>query len=103
LTVNGLKRIMGEFPQALDVVKPLCVRLRKILFPLDHDESMMIGTPAGDTDQLYIPIIAAFDEAISKLSPMMVRAVDHLVDCLSLHIRRCIVATQATMADARTG
>ncbi|KAI0904635.1 serine/threonine-protein kinase Sgk2 [Ustulina deusta] len=67
MTVNSLERIMGEFPEALDVVKPLCLRIRKILFPLDKDERMSFGTPAGDPDQLYRPMIAAYDEAISKL------------------------------------
>jgi hypothetical protein len=67
MAVSGLERIMGEFPQALDVVKPLCVRMRNILFPFDQDTRMIIGTPAGDPDQLYKPIIAAFDDAISEL------------------------------------
>ena len=67
MTVDGLELIMGEFPVSLDVVKPLCLRIRKILFPLDQDERMSFGTPAGDPDQLYSPIIAAYDEAISKL------------------------------------
>ncbi|TGJ83761.1 hypothetical protein E0Z10_g5007 [Xylaria hypoxylon] len=67
MTVNSLERIMGEFPGALDVVKPLCLRIRKILFPLDKDERMSFGTPAGDPDQLYRPMIAAYDETISKL------------------------------------
>jgi hypothetical protein len=67
MTVDGLEGIMGEFPKALDVVKPLCLRIRKILFPLDQDERMSFGTPAGDPDQLYRPIITAYNEAISKL------------------------------------
>ncbi|KAG6282977.1 hypothetical protein E4U09_000446 [Claviceps aff. purpurea] len=67
MTVNSLERIMGEFPEALDVVKPLCLKIRKILFPLDKDERMIFGTPDEDPDQLYRPIIAAYDEAISKL------------------------------------
>jgi hypothetical protein len=66
MTVNSLERIMGEFPEAMDIVKPLCPRIRKILFPLDTDERMSFGTPSGDPDQLYSPIIAAFNEAINK-------------------------------------
>ncbi|KJZ69215.1 hypothetical protein HIM_11394 [Hirsutella minnesotensis 3608] len=65
MTVNGLERIMSEFPEALDVVKPLCLRIRKLLFPLDKDERMSFGTPAGDPGQLYKPIIAAYDEIIN--------------------------------------
>ncbi|PNY25062.1 Uncharacterized protein TCAP_05005 [Tolypocladium capitatum] len=35
VTVNRLEEgIIGEFPEALDVVKPLRPRIRKILFPL---------------------------------------------------------------------
>ncbi|KYK62108.1 serine/threonine-protein kinase Sgk2 [Drechmeria coniospora] len=64
MTVDGLEEIMGEFADALDAVKPLCLRIRKILFPLDKDERMSFGTPAGDPNQLYEHIIAAFDEAI---------------------------------------
>ncbi|KAI9147408.1 serine/threonine-protein kinase Sgk2 [Paramyrothecium foliicola] len=67
MTVNSLERIMGEFPLAMDVVKPLCLKIRKILFPLDKDERMSFGTPDGDPGQLYSPIIAALDEAISQL------------------------------------
>ncbi|GAB0135297.1 hypothetical protein EsDP_00003640 [Epichloe bromicola] len=67
MTVNGLERIMGEFPKSLDIVKPLCLRIRKILFPLDKDDRMNLGTPAGDPNQLYKPIIAAYDEVISNL------------------------------------
>ncbi|KJZ68955.1 hypothetical protein HIM_11652 [Hirsutella minnesotensis 3608] len=64
MTVNRLEEIMGEFPQELDVVKPLCLRIRKILFPLDKEERMNFGTPAGDPNQLYRPILAAYDEII---------------------------------------
>ncbi|ODA82744.1 hypothetical protein RJ55_01253 [Drechmeria coniospora] len=67
MTVDGLEEIMAEFPDALDAVKPLCLRIRKILFPLDKDERMSFGTPAGDPNQLYRPIIAAYDEAIGDL------------------------------------
>ncbi|KAG5972063.1 hypothetical protein E4U56_006427 [Claviceps arundinis] len=65
MTVNSLERIMEEFPEALDVVKPLCFGLRTILF--GDTARLVLGTPAGDPDQLYRPIIAAYDEAISKL------------------------------------
>ncbi|KJZ68352.1 hypothetical protein HIM_12261 [Hirsutella minnesotensis 3608] len=67
MTVNSMEDIMGEFPEALDVVKPLCLRIRKILFPLDREERMNFGTPAGEPDQLYKPIITAYDESISDI------------------------------------
>jgi hypothetical protein len=67
MTVNGMDDIVGEFPEALEAVKPLCLKIRKILFPLDKDERMSFGTPAGDSDQLYRPIIEAYNDAISNL------------------------------------
>ncbi|KAL2886035.1 Protein kinase domain protein [Ceratocystis lukuohia] len=67
MDVGGLKYIMEEFPEALDVVKPVCLKIRNTLFPYNKDMTMSVGTPIGDPDQLYNPIIAALDEAISKL------------------------------------
>lgn len=67
MTVNGLKDIMDEFPAALKAVKPLCLNIRKVLCPLDKDESMMIGTPAGDPAKLYGGILSAYYEAIDQL------------------------------------
>ncbi|KAA8628760.1 hypothetical protein SMACR_07583 [Sordaria macrospora] len=64
--VSGLERIVNEFPEKLDKVKPLCMRIRKILFPYDEEGRIFLGTP-GDEDYLYKPIIAAYDEAISEL------------------------------------
>lgn len=42
MIVNGLDNIMAEFPPALEVVKPLCLKLRKILFPFDEDGRMRL-------------------------------------------------------------
>ncbi|KAI2622580.1 serine/threonine-protein kinase Sgk2 [Hypoxylon sp. NC1633] len=65
MTVNGLEGIMGEFPEPLDIVKPLCLKLRSILF--GDSARLILGTPAGDPSQLYRPIIAAFNQAINDL------------------------------------
>ncbi|KAK3946530.1 kinase-like domain-containing protein [Pseudoneurospora amorphoporcata] len=65
--VSGLERIMSEFPEKLDKVKPLCMRIRKILFPYDKEGRIFLGTPLGDENHLYESIIAAYNEAISKL------------------------------------
>ncbi|KAI1473397.1 hypothetical protein F4774DRAFT_53683 [Daldinia eschscholtzii] len=67
MTGNGLEDIMGEFPKALDIVKPLCLKIRNILFSFDKDGKMSLGTPVGDPNQLYKAIIAVYDEAISEL------------------------------------
>ncbi|KAH8707831.1 hypothetical protein BB8028_0002g05710 [Beauveria bassiana] len=66
MTVNSLEDIMKEFPDSFEMVKPLCLRIRKLLFPLDKEERMMIGTPAGDPERLYDRIIAAFGEATDR-------------------------------------
>lgn len=65
MTVNCMNDIMGEFPAALDCLKPLCLKIRSILF--GDAASLVLGTPAGDPDQLYRPIIAAYDDAIRDL------------------------------------
>ncbi|KAI1167167.1 serine/threonine-protein kinase Sgk2 [Nemania serpens] len=67
MTVDGLEGIMAEFPTMFNFVQPLCLRIRKILFPLDKDERMSFGTPTGDSAQLYNPIIAGFDNAIRNM------------------------------------
>ncbi|GKU11172.1 unnamed protein product [Fusarium langsethiae] len=67
MTVNGLERILDEFPKAFDDVKPLCLKIRKILFPLDKDERTNFGTPAGDPNQLYKPVIALYNKAINNI------------------------------------
>ncbi|OTB04962.1 hypothetical protein M426DRAFT_11051 [Hypoxylon sp. CI-4A] len=87
MTVDGLEGIMSEFPRALDDIKPLCLRIRKILFPLDKDERMSFGTPAGDPDQLYGPTIAAYDEAIIRVGAQL--AAERTGRCpIPRHVRR---------------
>lgn len=66
MAVDGVEDIMAEFPEALDIVKSLCLRIRKLLFPLDKDERMMVGTPTGDPELLYSAILSAFDEVIGR-------------------------------------
>ena len=57
--------VLSQFPESFKVLKPLCHRIRKILF--GPEGVMFLGTPEGDPDQLYKPIIEACDEAIDKL------------------------------------
>ncbi|KAG5964261.1 hypothetical protein E4U56_002337, partial [Claviceps arundinis] len=61
-----LGNLMSEFPKALEVVKPLCEELREIIFP-PKGKNKNYGTPWNNPNDLYGPIIAAFDEAISML------------------------------------
>jgi hypothetical protein len=65
MTVNSLERIMGEFPEALEVVKPLCLKIRSVLF--GDTARLALGTPTGEPDQLYGPVIGAYDDAIGSL------------------------------------
>ncbi|KAL7955674.1 serine/threonine-protein kinase Sgk2 [Trichoderma compactum] len=60
----GLEFILNEFPEEFNCVKPLCKRIRNILF--SHKGSYFTGTPK-DPNVLYDPIIAAFDDAIAGI------------------------------------
>ncbi|KAI0804208.1 serine/threonine-protein kinase Sgk2 [Xylaria sp. FL0064] len=65
MTINGVEEIIGEFPEVLNIVKPLCLEIRSILFGMSA--KLIFGTPAGDPGKLYQSIIAAYDEAINTL------------------------------------
>ena len=57
--VDGFKRVLIEFPPAFDCIKPVCENLRGILFP--YNNGLLIGTPSDPPEELYRPIIDAFD------------------------------------------
>ncbi len=61
MSINGFKVLLGEFPRAFEHVKPLCEKIRCILFPLLKDRALFIGTPSDPPEELYRPIIEAFD------------------------------------------
>lgn len=66
---EGFKNILREFPRAFACVKPLCWKIRRILFlPLSKDGELNIGTPSGPPEKLYDAIIEAFDEASRDLT-----------------------------------
>ena len=65
--VDGFEDILDEFPPAFDCVKPLCRKVRGVLFPLLKDGALFTGTPANP-EELYEPIIEAFDNAIADIS-----------------------------------
>ncbi|KAL8647621.1 MAG: hypothetical protein Q9210_005451 [Variospora velana] len=64
MSINGFKVLLGEFPQAFDHVKPLCEKIRGVLFPLLKDGALFTGTPSEPPEELYHPIIEAFEGAI---------------------------------------
>ncbi|RMD39557.1 hypothetical protein DV735_g5570, partial [Chaetothyriales sp. CBS 134920] len=63
IMVDGLESIMGEFPLMLEVVKPLCLAIWSILF--GDSAKLVLGTPAGEPDELYRPVIEAYDDICS--------------------------------------
>lgn len=65
--VDGFEDILNEFPSFFDGVKPLCRKIRGILFPPLKDGALFTGTPANP-EELYEPIIEAFDNAIADIS-----------------------------------
>ena len=67
--VDGFEDILDEFPPFFDCVKPLCRKTRSILFPLLEDGALFTGTTSGPPEQLYDPIIEAFDDAIADIVP----------------------------------
>ncbi|MCJ1349377.1 hypothetical protein MMC31_007617 [Peltigera leucophlebia] len=64
--VNGFKELLKEFPPVLDCTKPLCEEIREILFP--YKKGLLVGTPPGPPENLYKPIIKAFDKAIASIA-----------------------------------
>jgi serine/threonine protein kinase len=61
---QGFALILREFPPAFACVKPLCASLRDILFPYEEEEGLFTGT-RKNPDDLYGPILEAFDKAIA--------------------------------------
>ena len=67
--VDGFEDILGEFPKAYDCVKPLCRKIRGILFPLLEDGALFKGTGLNPPEKLYDPIIETFNRAIADIPP----------------------------------
>ena len=65
--VDGFEDILKEFPTAFDSVKPLCRKIRGIIFPLKKNGSLLLGTPPDPPERLYNPIIEAFDSVIADI------------------------------------
>lgn len=66
MTENGFKELLKEFPRVLDCTKPLCEEIRQILSPDHH--GLFLGTPPGPPENLYNPIIKAFDKTIRSIA-----------------------------------
>ncbi|KAL8938554.1 MAG: hypothetical protein Q9216_003822 [Gyalolechia sp. 2 TL-2023] len=69
--VDLFERILDRFPGSLNRLKPLCRRLREILFsPLEHG-ALFLGTPESP-EILYDPMIEAFDTTSQQLRPVVI-------------------------------
>ena len=66
--VDGFQKILMEFPQAFYRIKPLCINIRGILFPLQKDGTLFKGAHADPPEKLYGLIIEAFDTAIADIA-----------------------------------
>lgn len=62
---DRFKLILDDFPRTFDGLKELAEELRMVLFPI-RDRTIFRGT-LQDHKKLYMPIVAAFDNAIVKL------------------------------------
>lgn len=65
---GGFISILRQFPPSFACVKPLCIRLRRVLFPMRTDgETLNTGTPP-EASLLYDAVLKEFDEAISTIA-----------------------------------
>lgn len=56
--------ILDEFPEGHETLKPLAEDLRDILFPMEGDDEIFIGTDHAAENRIYNGIIGAFEWAI---------------------------------------
>lgn len=61
--------ILDEFPIAFDSVKPLCRKIRGILFPLLEDGAFLKGTPLDPPEKLNDRVIESFDSIVADIIP----------------------------------
>ena len=67
--VDGFEDILDEFPSAFDCVKPLCRKIRGILFPLQKDGTLFKGTREDPPEKLYDSVTEAFESALADITP----------------------------------
>ena len=61
---NGLEAVLLLFPPAFGCVKPLCRKIRDVLFP--YKQGLFTGTPC-DPALLYEPILEAMDDSLRDI------------------------------------
>lgn len=62
--IKGFEKLLTEFPQSFDWVKPVCRKIRDILFFPLNSGAIYLGTPL-DAEELYFDIIRVFDNVIN--------------------------------------
>ncbi|KAL8689489.1 MAG: hypothetical protein Q9218_004850 [Villophora microphyllina] len=65
---DDFEKILMEFPQAFDCVKPACKKIRGILFP--YKKGLLIGTPSDPPEKLYDPIIEALNSQAQQIKQL---------------------------------
>ncbi len=66
--VNGFEELLDEYPPAFHCIKPLYKEIRGILFPLLKSGALFTRTPSDLPENLYDPIVEAFDSAIANIT-----------------------------------
>ncbi|KAF3768495.1 hypothetical protein M406DRAFT_71496 [Cryphonectria parasitica EP155] len=66
---DGFDELLAQFPPSLTCIKPLCNRLRRILFPVSAEGKLYVGTPP-EPKPLYDAVIKEFDIAISNIASL---------------------------------
>ena len=61
---SGLLDLLAEFPSDFDCVKPLCKKIRDILFP--YKDGLFTGTPENP-EILYEPILNAYKDTLAHM------------------------------------
>lgn len=67
MTVSKLEGVVGEFPEASDVVTPLYLRISKTFFPLDADALLYLKSSAEGPEILNIYYSSIYNAAIGDL------------------------------------
>lgn len=68
MSVNEFEQLLNELSLVFDHVKPLCKKIRGILFSLLKNEALFIETSSNSPEKLYHSIIEAFDSAIVNIA-----------------------------------
>ena len=66
--VDGFEELLDELPLAFGHIKPLCKKIRGILFPFLKDGALFTGTLSDLPEELYHSILEAVDHSIADIT-----------------------------------